>query len=134
MKSLECVTESGEDCECVFPFLAEGESYSACSDPFTEGGLWCATALQKDGEYSDYGWCIEGGSVQYQPHQQIPLFALKQYTIHVYISLCIKLLPNEVKCLFIALRVAEKEQSAPQISLPSSLPPCTNKQLSILFR
>ena len=58
---LGCMTQEDEDCQCIFPFKADGTSYETCVDPFNEGGLWCATAIQSDGEYSDYGWCVEGG-------------------------------------------------------------------------
>ena len=73
MKYLECVTENDEDCQCIFPFRAEGVRYDRCSDPWDEG-LWCATAVQEDGEYLDYGWCIEGREGGRADKLQICLF------------------------------------------------------------
>merc|ERR1712013_793246 len=58
-QAYRCMTQEDEDCRCIFPFKAEGTSYETCVDPFNEGGVWCATAIQSDGEYSDYGWCVE---------------------------------------------------------------------------
>merc|ERR1712156_1307656 len=58
-QAYRCMTQEDEDCQCIFPFKADGTSYETCVDPFNEGGLWCATAIQSDGEYSDYGWCVE---------------------------------------------------------------------------
>merc|ERR1719340_519565 len=58
-QAYRCTTQEDEDCQCIFPFKADGTSYETCVDPFNEGGLWCATAIQSDGEYSDYGWCVE---------------------------------------------------------------------------
>ena len=62
IKYLGCVTENQEDCQCIFPFKADGVSYNSCSDPYGEG-LWCATAVDATGEYSGWGWCIEGKSL-----------------------------------------------------------------------
>merc|ERR550525_818661 len=58
-QAYRCMTQEDEDCQCIFPFKADGTSYETCVDPFNEGGVWCATAIQSDGEYSDYGWCVE---------------------------------------------------------------------------
>merc|ERR1711953_947076 len=57
-QAYRCMTQEDEDCQCIFPFKADGTSYETCVDPFNEGGVWCATAIQSDGEYSDYGWCV----------------------------------------------------------------------------
>ena len=62
LKYLECLTEDQEPCQCIFPFKSDGVSYDSCSDPYDEG-LWCATAVDATGEYSGWGWCIEGESL-----------------------------------------------------------------------
>merc|ERR1711988_1163300 len=57
-KNYKCVTEDGEDCQCIFPFSYGGVSYTDCTD-VDESNLWCATSLDDNGEYLDYGWCKE---------------------------------------------------------------------------
>jgi hypothetical protein len=58
-QAYRCVTAEEKDCQCIFPFKVDGESYETCADPTNDGNNWCATALKSDGEYSEWGWCLE---------------------------------------------------------------------------
>ena len=43
--------------DCVFPFKYEGKSYDSCITNGNGGTEWCATSLNSDGTYLDYGNC-----------------------------------------------------------------------------
>ena len=42
---------------CVFPFIYEGNTYEECTTVGDGESAWCATEVNSDGEYTDYGVC-----------------------------------------------------------------------------
>jgi len=50
----KCTTKSGP---CVFPFKYKGKTYDECTTVRNSGVPWCATKVNSNGEYVEYGNC-----------------------------------------------------------------------------
>ena len=57
-----CYTISGV--RCIFPFTKDGEIFHACSDFVNEGFNWCATEVDKNGEYIEGYTCAANCPIQ----------------------------------------------------------------------
>eukprot|EP00096_Caligus_rogercresseyi_P013896 TRINITY_DN647_c0_g1_i14.p1 TRINITY_DN647_c0_g1~~TRINITY_DN647_c0_g1_i14.p1 ORF type:complete len:313 (+),score=3.49 TRINITY_DN647_c0_g1_i14:40-978(+) len=54
-----CFTTGGDS--CVFPFIYNGVTYAACTTIDNGNNAWCATSVNTQNEYTNYGDCSATG-------------------------------------------------------------------------